>query len=623
MPRSTWILLLVACISAPCAEPAAAALLRYDVAGRVYEVAGESELLAGVRIGDPVSGWFIYDTDWTGGPTGYDIGTLYKGPFGMSGGGIQIVSPRGGETIAVDGSWFGPGVWVFNDATECQVHFNCAEPPGVDDPRIDSVSSFQFADEIAGFGLPVVGVEFLGRRLEDESLPAALNLDDWQRSSIFLEAGDAGVYAEIGSLTLVAPRLPGDADGNGTVDLEDFNVLKTNFGQSGAWEQGDFTGDGTIDLNDFNVLKTHFGESTTVPEPAAWLLAAMTLAVLFSRRSRLPLLLAGVLLASALEAGALEFKFTYGPGFEEGTPARAALDVAAATWEELLFDSVTLRIDANWSEEMAAGVAGRSRSTALVFDYAVVRDALVADATSADDAVAVAHLPGGERLAFRTVTPEGEATTSDGDAPINRRLEVTRSGAKALGLTADDPAQIDGWITFNAKTRDTGGFAFESDSGGSFQQTAVHEIGHLLGFVSGVDVVDQTSLPFGPDAPADLTSEAVVTPLDLFRYAEASLPLSDLTPGGRPYFSLDGGATSLARLSTGAFNGNLAQASHWRDVVGVMYSAVDSYPTSRPSPFDLQALDVIGWDVHPAPEPGAWALVFSATCIAAGGRVRR
>ena len=54
---------------------------------------------------------------------------------------------------------------------------------------------------------------------------------------------------------------PGDADGDGDVDLDDFVVLKQNFGTpAGATAAtGDFDGDGDVDLDDFVILKTNFG----------------------------------------------------------------------------------------------------------------------------------------------------------------------------------------------------------------------------------------------------------------------------------------------------------------------------------------------------------------------------
>lgn len=69
-------------------------------------------------------------------------------------------------------------------------------------------------------------------------------------------------------LTPIPPSA--DFNGDGVVDLFDFNILKTNFNLEGASrEEGDANGDGTIDLEDFNFLKSTFGASVSVPEPTS------------------------------------------------------------------------------------------------------------------------------------------------------------------------------------------------------------------------------------------------------------------------------------------------------------------------------------------------------------------
>ena len=46
------------------------------------------------------------------------------------------------------------------------------------------------------------------------------------------------------------------------VDLQDFGLLKGNFGATGSvWEWGDFNGDTFVDLQDFGLLKDHFGDT--------------------------------------------------------------------------------------------------------------------------------------------------------------------------------------------------------------------------------------------------------------------------------------------------------------------------------------------------------------------------
>jgi hypothetical protein len=54
--------------------------------------------------------------------------------------------------------------------------------------------------------------------------------------------------------------LRGDANGDGRVNLQDFNILAANFGQGPRdYTQGDFNYDSIVNLNDFNVLAARFG----------------------------------------------------------------------------------------------------------------------------------------------------------------------------------------------------------------------------------------------------------------------------------------------------------------------------------------------------------------------------
>ncbi len=80
------------------------------------------------------------------------------------------------------------------------------------------------------------------------------------------------------------PALPGDADLDGDVDLDDFAILKCNFGTDGAlWSEGDFNADWVVNLDDFGILKRNFG-AAAVPEPAT--VALLALASLAMRRRR-------------------------------------------------------------------------------------------------------------------------------------------------------------------------------------------------------------------------------------------------------------------------------------------------------------------------------------------------
>jgi hypothetical protein len=88
---------------------------------------------------------------------------------------------------------------------------------------------------------------------------------------------------------LNAALIPGDANGDGKVNLSDFGILKDNFGSGTTLAEGDFNADGKVDLSDFGILKDNFGSTGAafVPEPSSLLMAGIgTLALGFALRRR-------------------------------------------------------------------------------------------------------------------------------------------------------------------------------------------------------------------------------------------------------------------------------------------------------------------------------------------------
>ena len=65
--------------------------------------------------------------------------------------------------------------------------------------------------------------------------------------------------------------LVGDADNDGPVNLNDFNILAANFGASPRdFTQGDFNYDSTINLSDFNLLAARFGNTVATATASAF-----------------------------------------------------------------------------------------------------------------------------------------------------------------------------------------------------------------------------------------------------------------------------------------------------------------------------------------------------------------
>jgi autotransporter-associated beta strand protein len=94
-----------------------------------------------------------------------------------------------------------------------------------------------------------------------------------------------------GAVTIMA-TVPGDANLDGRVDINDLTIVLTHYGATGAvWSQGDFTYDGRVDVNDLTIVLANYGQTlagsspalSPVPEPSAFLLLSAALLALLAR----------------------------------------------------------------------------------------------------------------------------------------------------------------------------------------------------------------------------------------------------------------------------------------------------------------------------------------------------
>jgi hypothetical protein len=300
----------------------------------------------------------------------------------------------------------------------------------------------------------------------------------------------------------------------------------------------------------------------------------------------------------------VQFNFNALPG----TP-QAVIDGfsdAAEIWSDLLFDDVTINIDIAFAS-LGVGILGSTVSAFHQVEFSDLVDSLVDDRTSSEDVEATSNLPTGSFLDLyinRTANnPNGAGSATpyvDNDDDANNEiLEITRANAKAIGLVAASSTVDDGSITFSSNFS----WDFDASDGitpGSydFVSVAAHEIGHVLGFTSGVDVLDQNSE--SPDYYND-NIFAFVSSLDLFRYSDDSVTagVNDWTADARDkYFSIDGGATAIATFATGYVHGDGNQASHWEDGLGIglMDPSLAAGVAGAISNTDILAMDVIGWN---------------------------
>lgn len=339
---------------------------------------------------------------------------------------------------------------------------------------------------------------------------------------------------------------------------------------------------------------------------------------------------AAMLLAAS---GAANANLVFNLTFLAGTSAQAQQGFidASARWTNLFADNVTLDMTVG-TASLGAGTLAQVGSRSASYSYSTFRSALNADQTSANDATAVTNLAAGPSFSMlinRTSdNPNGSGSATpylDTTGANNTTIMLNTANAKALGLAIGAGTVGNCTLTCDASITFSNSFGFDFNpldgiAAGQFDFVgiATHEIGHALGFVSGVDVLDINSPPV--NGPFSANQFVFVNSLDLFRYSAASQAqgVIDFTADTRAkYFSIDGGSTNIAGFSTGTNFGDGSQASHWKDNLGlgIMDPTAGTGELLTISANDIEAFDVIGWNlaaINPGPsvpEPSALALV--------------
>jgi hypothetical protein len=312
-----------------------------------------------------------------------------------------------------------------------------------------------------------------------------------------------------------------------------------------------------------------------------------------------------------------------------GGTSQQAIDgftAAGNMWSSLFSDNIVVNINIAFPE-MPLTVLGSASSTDMTFSYSSLKAALIGDATSASDAIAVGALPASSLDAILNLTASSPTQTPFLDANAsynNKNFYATTANLKALGLLAGNAPGIDANISFNSLQP----FDFDRSNGISpgafdFIGIAAHEIGHALGFVSGVDLRDYLAAINNTVYPEN-TLGLEQSLMDWFRFSNDNVlggnlgPLRDWTVDSRDkYFSIDGGATAvaltgpMATFSEGAFLGDGRQASHWKDSLGlgIMDPTFATGELGIITANDIIMFDVLGYDlVSGVPEASTvWA----------------
>ena len=318
-------------------------------------------------------------------------------------------------------------------------------------------------------------------------------------------------------------------------------------------------------------------------------------------------LAAAAVMGTGIPAEAANLKFRY----NEGTTYDqiVGFEMAGRIWEEVLADDdLTVNIDVNLQDfgylgkeyEGVIGLADPDRNNYLASELSVVNGQL--QKTTNDS--------GTSSIGNYEMIIDG---TTGKEVVTSNEVTLTSANAKALGLIADSES-IDGIISLNNNIVNQGqdydwnyDFTRQNNVGErefDFLSVALHEIGHALGFTSGIDGDGELA---SNNEGGSATPTPTASALDIFRYSEesASQGIIDMSVDTeKRFFSTDGGQTEIAEFSTGLENigGDGYQASHWKDGEGANSSGIMD-PATRVgergeiSALDLEAFGAIGWNL--------------------------
>ncbi len=364
-----------------------------------------------------------------------------------------------------------------------------------------------------------------------------------------------------------------------------------------------------------------------------------------------------------------------------GSAAERVYQTAAAYYGAMLTNDIDITFAVSFSP-LASGNLGEAGPVSMAYSVADWQNLVTASRSNSllDQTVVLPTLTDGAAAFIKNGTGANgfgiDNTTRMFDNDVdgsqannNRFLSISTALTRAIGGEAfygsDNPERLDGNIFFNS----TPAYDFDASDGLEagkidFLSVVLHEMGHALGFTSGLEYADAYG---GPNGVArdfgntlNFNEYAINTALDMFRYstdptgvAPGTGPALDLSVGTASYFSLDGGTTAFKDnlFATGAQHGDGSSVSHWKwspgctPYNGVMDARICGGNTFAVTALDLAAFDAMGYNISvdvlgkdnayfqttrdiatlfnsAVPEPSTWTMMIAGFGLV-GGMMRR
>lgn len=288
------------------------------------------------------------------------------------------------------------------------------------------------------------------------------------------------------------------------------------------------------------------------------------------------------------------------PQLDNFPAAKDAFIRAAARWEALIQTPITIVIDVDFGptrfgepfNQDTIGATGAQTLTSSTI-YPSVRTALITRASNAQE------------TAIYNALPTGTVPTDIGSTAAMSAPSALLRALGFISAVADPNAEQQQFgsppsIGFNSA------FSFDFDPSDGigpnkidFDSTALHEIGHLLGFTSNVGVKEIAT-----------TEETRVTVWDLFRFRPGvnlqnfATSQRILSSGGNQIYFDSGSELTLSTARIDGQGGDGNQAAHWKDdvlsgqFIGMMDPSIGPGKRDLLTENDLRVVDVLGYQLR-------------------------